>query len=119
MRENKVASIFLEIFMVVAILGTLTAIALPNVGKMFGKGKVESREYELHNIQTAVIEMLSESNAGKLRPVGPTADMGLVRTADVPPLVLADYLQGLEGSRIRSGCTYSFTAEGTVTQVPP
>ena len=119
MLEKSPGIIFLEIFVVVAILGTLLAIALPGIDKMFGKGEVESRDLELHNIQTAVVEMLYDSATGMLNPVGPTADMGLVRTNDTPPLVLTDYLQGLENYRLRTDCTYNFTADGTVMQVCP
>jgi hypothetical protein len=119
MPEKKIAVIFLEIFAVVAILATLSAVALPNVGKLFDKGKVEARESELRNIRTAVVAMLCESVSGKLLPVGPTADMALVRSGDTPPLVLADYLQGLDGDFLKTGCTYNFTAEGQVTQILP
>ncbi len=119
MQDKNIAVIFLEIFVIVGILGTLSAVALPSIGKMFDKGKVESRDLELHNIQTAVIEMLCDSSTGTLKPVGPTADMGLVRTGDTPPLVLTDYLLGLENNRLRTDCTYNFTADGTVMQVLP
>jgi hypothetical protein len=119
MLEKRLSVIFLEIFAVVAILATLSAVALPNIGKLFNKDKVEACESELHNIQTAVVAMLCESVSGELMPVGPTADMARVRTGDTPPLVLADYLQGLEGDFLRTDCTYNFTADGTVTQILP
>lgn len=119
MQEKNVASLFLEIFIVVAILGTLSAIALPRVGQMLNKGKVESQESELHNIQTAVTEMLCDSITGTLVTVGPTADMSRVRTTDTLPLVLADYLWGLDNDSVKLCCTYTFTADGTVMQVLP
>ena len=119
MQEKNVAGIFLEILVIVAILGTLSAVAIPSLEKMFGKGEAESRDLELRNIQTAVTEMLYDSSTGTLKPVGPTGDMGLVITSDTPPLVLTDYLQGLEGSRLRTDCTYNFTTDGTVMQVLP
>lgn len=119
MPEKKIAVIFLEIFIIVSILATLSAIGLPNVGKLFNKGKVESREAELNNIQAAVVAMLCESVSGKLQPIGPTANMALVRTDDTPPLVLADYLQGLEGDWLKTDCIYNFTADGSVTQILP
>jgi type II secretory pathway pseudopilin PulG len=119
MQEKKVVNVFLEIFLVVTILGTLSAVAFPSIGKMFNRGKVESSETELHNIRTAVIAMLCESAAGTLQPVGPTADMNQVRTSDTPPLVLADYLWGLNDGSLKLRCTYAFTADGTVTQVLP
>ena len=39
--------------------------------------------------------MLTESDTGTLKPVGPTADMSQVQTSDMPLLVLADYLADL------------------------
>jgi type II secretory pathway pseudopilin PulG len=119
MQEKKFINIFLEIFLVVAVLGTLSAVAFTSIGKMFNKGKAESRETELRNIRTAVIEMLCESATGRLQTVGPTADMNQVLTSDTPPLVLSDYLRGLDGGSLKLGCTYSFLADGTITQVLP
>ena|SRR4030042_2247813 len=117
MQEKNVASLFLEIFVVVAILGTLSAVALPRVGPMFHKGNVASQETELHNIQTAMTEMLIDSVTGTIEPVGPTADMSQVRTTDTPSLALVYYLRGLDGDSVRSHCTYTFTADGAVKQV--
>jgi type II secretory pathway pseudopilin PulG len=119
MQKKSIGSQFLEIFVIVAILGTLSAIALPRVGQMFNKGKVESQESELHNIQTAVTGMLVDSLTGTLEPVGPTADLSQVRTTDTPPLVLTDYLWGLNVDSLKLHCTYTFTADGTVTQILP
>jgi len=119
MQDRAASGFFLEAVAVVAILGLLSAVAIPNIGQLVGKGKVESGESEYHNIQTAVIEMLTDSATGTLQPVGPTADMGQVRTSDTPPLVLTDYLLGIDGTSVRSGCTYTFAADGTVTQIPP
>ncbi len=113
----------------VAILGVLAAVAVPNVGKFIGKGKTEAWETELHNIQTAVMAMLSEALSGELdavvAPPG-TADMSTVTATSplaVPPatgdLILSDYLTGLDVTSVTSGCTYSFTLDGTVTQVTP
>jgi Tfp pilus assembly protein PilE len=119
MQQREGFGFFLEMVVVVAILGTLSAIAIPNIGHLVSKGKIESRDSEFHNIQTAVVEMLTESAAGTLEPVGPTADMSLVQTDDTPPLVLTDYLTGLDETSVKSGCKYTFAADGTVIQAPP
>jgi Tfp pilus assembly protein PilE len=119
MKERQVAGLFLEIFLVVTILGILSAIAIPHVGQMINKSKIESRETELHNIQTAVIELLYDSTSKTLEPTGPTDDMHQVRTRDTPPLFLSDYLLGLNGNSLKLGCRYIFDADGTVTQVAP
>ncbi len=64
--------------------------------------------------------MLADSTTGQLTPVTtPTADMSTVQTTDTTPLVLSDYMTGLNGTSVRSGCTYTFAADGTVTQTTP
>lgn len=100
------------------VLGTLSAIAIPRVGQMIERGDVVAREAELHNIQTAVIEMLCDSSTRALEPVGPTADMTEVTTSDIPPLVLADYL-GMENGSLSCSCNYTFAADGKVIQFAP
>lgn len=117
MQEKKAAGIFLEIFVVMAVLGTLLAVAIPRVGQMMEKAETGSQKSELHNIQVAVIEMLYDSTMGTLEPVGPTTDMSEVRTSDTPPLVLADYLLGLDGGSLNLRCNYTFAANGKVTQI--
>ena len=109
-----------ELLVVVAILGVLAAVAVPNVGSFISKGKTESYEVELHNIQTATMAMLADSTAGNVTPVTTaTADMGTVQTGDTTPLILSNYLTGLNGTSVRSSCTYTFTATGTVVQTTP
>ena len=101
-----------------AILGVLVAVAIPNVSNFIGKGKTESYETELHNIQTAVMTMLAESTTGLLTPVTTaTDDMDTVQTTDDTPLVLSGYVTGLNtDGTVKSGCTYKFTADGTIVQ---
>ena len=110
-----------ELLVVVAILGALAAVAIPNVGNFIGKGKTESYETELHNIQTAVMAMLAESTTGLLTPVTTaTDDMDTVQTTDTTPLVLSDYVTGLNADgTVKSGCTYTFAADGTIVQTTP
>ena len=112
----------IELLVVVAILGVLAAVAVPNVGKFIGKGKTESYETELHNVQTAAMAMLADSTSGNITPViTPTGDMSSVTTGDATPLLLSDYLSGLDATTntVKSGCTYTFTVDGTVAQTLP
>ena len=112
----------IELLVVVAILGSLAAVVVPNVGKFLGKGKNESYDAELHNIQTATLVMISDSVAQKLDQdylVTPTADMGTIH-ADSGNLTLSDYLNMLDGTVIKSGCTYTISQDGkVVTQIRP
>ncbi len=108
----------IELLVVVAILGVLAAVAVPNVGKFIGKGKAESYETELHNIQTAVMAMMADSPTSNITADYTGKDMSLVVTNDSKKL--SDYLTGLDAShQPKSGCTYTITTTGTVTQTVP
>lgn len=108
----------IELLVVVAILGVLAAVAVPNVGSFIGKGKTESYEVELHNVQTAAMAMLADSSAGVLDGVySGVSDMDGV-LADSGNVTLSSYLTGLDANGlVKSGCTYDFATDGTVTQV--
>ena len=111
----------IELLVVVAILGALAAVVVPNVGSFIARGKTESYQTELHNIQTSTMAMLADSATAALTPVTTaTADMDTVQTTDTTPLVLSDYITGLDADgNVTSGCTYTFDADGTVGQTTP
>ena len=122
-RHGEKGFTLIELLVVVAILGVLAAVAVPNVGKFIGKGKTEAYETELHNIQTGVMAMISEAGSGQLDAaiVLPTDDMSTVTATELAAgdLVLSDYLTGLDGTLVKTGCTYAFLVDGTVTQTLP
>ena len=51
----------IELLIVVAILGVLAAVVIPNVGQFIGAGEEEARETEFANIQTAVVAMMVDN----------------------------------------------------------
>jgi type IV pilus assembly protein PilA len=110
----------IELLVVVAILGVLAAVAVPNVGKFIGRGKTESYETELHNIQTAVMAMLADSTSGNITAgTGvATGDLSTV-TTDAGAKILSSYVTGLNGTSVKTGCTYTFSVDGTVAQTTP
>ena len=67
----------IELLIVVAILGVLAAVVIPNVGRFIGRGKTEAGATELASIQSAVISMMVDNGLSTLpNPVGTaTANM--------------------------------------------
>ncbi|OGO20979.1 MAG: hypothetical protein A2144_08905 [Chloroflexi bacterium RBG_16_50_9] len=111
----------IELLVVVAILGALAAVAIPNIGKFISKGKTEAYAAELHNIQTATLAMIAESTAQRLDQdyTIPTSDMSTV-SSDNGSMTLDAFLSGLDGTEVKSDCTYTFSWDGkVVTQIPP
>ena len=51
----------IELLIVVAILGVLAAVVIPNVGRFIGRGEQEAKDTELSNMQTAVISMMTDN----------------------------------------------------------
>jgi type IV pilus assembly protein PilA len=59
----------IELLIVVAILGVLAAVVIPNVGRFIGRGETEAADTEFSNVQTAVISMMTDNNLSEL-PTG-------------------------------------------------
>jgi len=56
----------IELLIVVAILGVLAAVVIPNVGRFIGAGETEAKDTELANIQAAVHSMMVDNELGTL-----------------------------------------------------
>jgi len=56
----------IELLIVVAILGALAAIVIPNVGRFIGRGETEAQDTEFANIQSAVIAMMVDNELSAL-----------------------------------------------------
>ena len=52
----------IELLIVVAILGVLAAVVIPNVGRFLGKGEEEARKTEFHNVSAVLIAMMVDNN---------------------------------------------------------
>ncbi len=51
----------IELLIVVAILGVLAAVVIPNVSRFIGSGETEAQETELANVQAAVTSMMVDN----------------------------------------------------------
>ena len=110
----------IELLIVIAILGVLAAVVLPNVGKFIGSGEKEAAETELANIQSAVSSMMIHNSIKFLPdPVEygeATSDMSLFPD---PNHALFAYGGNATINYIQTGNatgTYYIDAQGTVVQ---
>lgn len=51
----------IELLIVVAILGALAAVVIPNVGRFIGRGETEAKDTEFANVQSAVHAMMVDN----------------------------------------------------------
>ncbi len=56
----------IELLIVVAILGVLAAVVIPNVGRFIGRGETEAGETEFANVQSAVVAMMTDNGLDSL-----------------------------------------------------
>jgi type IV pilus assembly protein PilA len=64
----------IELLIVVAILGVLAAVVIPNVGRFIGRGETEAASTELSNIQSAVTAMMVDNGLSTLTNYVTTAN---------------------------------------------
>ena len=65
-KRNEKGFTLIELLIVVAILGVLAAVVIPNVGRFIGRGETEAGETELSNIQAAVTMMMTDNSLSTL-----------------------------------------------------
>ena len=97
-----------ELLIVVAILGVLAAVVLPNVTGLSGEGETESAKAELVTVQTAMDTMMAKTGLTAVTATTATNDMSAFPKGN--PLY-PDYLR----TATTTG-TYSCSTTGLVTQ---
>ena len=65
-RQDKNGFTLIELLIVVAILGILAAVIIPNVGRFLGRGEDEARRAEFHDLATAVTALMTENNLSSI-----------------------------------------------------
>ena len=65
-RKGERGFTLIELLIVVAILGVLAAVVIPNLQRFMGAGKEEAAETELSNVQTAVTSMMVDNGLSAL-----------------------------------------------------
>jgi len=109
LRSNQKGFTLVELLIVVAILGILAAIIVPNVTGLVGTGEPEAAAAEKAIVQSAVDIMMIKNGISTGLTTAATSDMSAFPTGY--PLY-PDYLR-----MATTKGTYSCTANGTVTQV--
>jgi type IV pilus assembly protein PilA len=66
LKRGEKGFTLIELLIVVAILGVLAAIVIPNVGRFIGAGEEEAKETEFSNIQSAVHSMMVDNEVQTL-----------------------------------------------------
>jgi type IV pilus assembly protein PilA len=97
-----------ELLIVVAILGVLAAVVVPNVVGLAGKGQAEAAKTELSSVQTAMDIMMATNHLTAVAATAATSNMAAF-PSDHP--LSPDYLR-----TATSKGTYSCSATGLVTQ---
>ena len=98
-----------ELLIVIAILGILSAIVLPNVTGLTGEGQTEGAKAELVTVQTAMDTMMAKGSITSVTATSATSNMSAFPSSNA---LYPDYLR----TATTTG-TYSCSTTGLVTQV--
>jgi len=107
-RESK-AFTLVELLIVIAILGILAAVVLPNVTGLTSHGQTEAANAEWVTVQTAMDVMMARSSLSSITATSATNNMAAFPTGNA---LYPNYLR----TATTTG-TYSCSTTGNVTQV--
>ncbi len=102
----------IELLIVVAILGVLAAVVIPNVGRFLGRGDEEARRTEFHNLASSIIAMMTDNNLTAIpTPMNFAGDVGYQFMGDDPST--AGTTEGFPDNTSDAATVKGYTGVGT------
>ena len=122
-RHGEKGFTLIELLIVVAILGVLAAVVIPNVGRFIGRGESEAADTEFSNVQSAVVAMMVDTGISQFTTNGSLKDSAGEATNDMTVFPQTEYsLYANEQTNANyvatntTHGTYFVDINGTVTQ---
>ena len=93
----------IELLIVVAILGVLAAVVIPNVGRFIGRGEEEAGETEFSNIQSATVAMMTDNGLQTLPNPVTVATANMTLFPDATSACTVDKVNDPGGTAYQAG----------------
>ncbi|MFC2010740.1 type II secretion system protein [Chloroflexota bacterium] len=112
----------IELLIVIAILGVLAAVVIPNVGRFIGRGEDEAKDTEFANIQSAMLAMMVDNTLSTIATTHGNAANATNNMSDFPNATQKLFqmtVDGLPTNYVASNNTayyYYVDSQGSVSQ---